>query len=73
LWEFTNCEHLDVELQFVVQLDVYNLTSKEYVKKGMKRTLNIKKTQMKDNGQEQLKGTKLKVLDYKKDPHMKIK
>jgi hypothetical protein len=33
LWEFTNCEHLDVELQFVVQLDVYNLTSKEYVKK----------------------------------------
>jgi hypothetical protein len=28
---------------------------------------------MKDNGQEQLKGTKLKALDYKKYPHMKIK
>jgi hypothetical protein len=39
----------------------------------MKRTLTIKKTQMKDNGQEQLKGTKLKALDYKKGPDMKIK
>jgi hypothetical protein len=39
----------------------------------MKRTLTIKKTQMKDNGQEQLKRTKLKALDLKKDPHMKIK
>jgi hypothetical protein len=38
------------------------LASKEYVKKkGMKRTL----TQMKDNGQEQLKGIKLKALEYK--------
>jgi hypothetical protein len=40
LWEFTNCEHLDVKLQFVVQLDVYNLTSKKYVKKRYEENID---------------------------------
>jgi hypothetical protein len=39
-WEFTNCEHLDVKSQFVVQFDVYNLVSKEYVKKRYEKNID---------------------------------